>query len=265
MKIPGVPHLATLAAAVLLAGCATTTAHDPRDPFEPFNRTIDSLNHGVDQAAFKPLAQGYEKALPGVARQGVTNFFGNLGDLWSAANTALQGRLGDTAENLMRFPVNTVFGLGGLIDIATDAGIERHKEGFGSTMAHWGVPSGPYVVLPLLGPSTLRDTVALPLDLLGDPLRQVAPPVERNLLVETGAVDLRAQLLPLDAALESALDRYMFMRDGYLQHRNAEVHPGAGTEHDGAGWERDTGGGADVGNDDAAAAAPEPDNGGTSD
>jgi len=261
VTIPAGRQLAALAAAVLLAGCASVPSEDPRDPFQPLNRTMDSFNHGVDEAVIKPAAKGYEKALPGVVRKGVTNFFGNLGDVWSAANTALQGRPGDTAQNLMRFPVNTVFGIGGVLDIATNVGIERHKEGFGSTMAHWGVPSGPYVVLPLLGPSTLRDTVALPLDLLGDPLRQVSPPVERNLLVETGAVDVRAQLLPLDAALDSAIDRYMFMRDGYLQHRNTEVHPGTETGHDGAGGERDTGGGADVANDDAASAAPESDNG----
>src|SRR6185369_5528649 len=153
-------------------------------------------------------------------------FFGNLGDVWSAANTALQGRPADAAQNLMRVAVNTVLGIGGLIDIATDAGIERHKEDLGSTLAHWGVPNGPYIVLPLLGPSTLRDTVALPLDLLADPLRRVSPPVDRNLLAGTRAVDGRARLLPLDPMLDSALDHYTFMRDAYLQHRTTQVDAG---------------------------------------
>jgi phospholipid-binding lipoprotein MlaA len=260
MTIPRVRQLAALAAAVLLAGCAMVPSQDPRDALEPFNRPIDSFDYGVDQAVLKPAAKGYQKALPDVVRKGVTNFFGNLGDVWSAANTALQGRPADTAQNLMRFAVNTVFGIGGVIDIATDAGIERHKEDFGATLAHWGVPSGPYVVLPLLGPSTLRDTVALPLDLLGNPLLRLSPPVDRALLIGTSAVDARARALPLDAALDSALDRYSFMRDAYLQHRRAQVDVGTETEDDVAGGEDDTGG-ADVANDRAATAAPESDNG----
>lgn len=261
MTIPNVRHLAALAAAVLLAGCATVESQDPRDPFQPLNRTMDSFNHGVDEAVLKPAAEGYEKALPGVVRKGVTNFFGNLGDVWSAANTALQGRPFDTAQNLMRFAMNTVFGIGGVFDIATDVGIERHKEDFGSTAAHWGVPSGPYVVLPFFGPSTLRDTVALPLDLLSDPLLRVSPPVDRNVLAGTRPVDVRARLLPLDAALDSALDPYTFMRDAYLQHRSTEVEAGTKTEHDRAGGEFDTDGGAAVANDSTATAAPESDNG----
>ena len=260
---PKVRQLAALAGAILLTGCATATSHDPRDPLEPMNRTIERFNHGVDQAALKPAATGYQKALPGLVRKGVTNFFGNLGDVWSAANTALQGRPGDTAQNVMRFALNTAFGFGGLIDIASDAGIERHKEDFGSTLAHWGVPSGPYVVLPLLGPSTLRDTVALPLDLLADPVLRVSPPMDRTLLVGTHAVDARAQLLPLDAALDSALDRYTFIREGYLQHRNTEVHPGTQSERDGADEERATQDGADVTIDGTASAAPESEKGGS--
>jgi len=256
--LPG-RQLAALAAAVLLAGCASAPSNDPRDPLEPMNRRVEGFNHGVDQAAIKPAAKGYKKALPGVVRTGATNFFGNLGDVWSAANTALQGRPADAAQNLMRFAVNTVLGIGGLIDIATDAGIERHKEDLGSTLAHWGVPSGPYIVLPLLGPSTLRDTVALPLDLLADPLLRLSPPVERNLLAGTRAVDIRANLLPLDAVLDSALDRYTFIRDAYLQHRSVQVDADTETEDDPAGGDNDTGA-ADVANDSAATAVPGSDN-----
>lgn len=221
MKMRRLLQRVAIAAAVLLAGCATAPSSDARDPFEPFNRTIEEFNHGVDQAVLKPAAKGYEKAVPGVVRQGVSNFFANLGDVWSAANTAMQGSLSGTAQNLMRFAVNTVFGLGGVIDIASDAGMERHKTDFGTTLARWGVGSGPYIVLPLLGPSSLRDTVALPVDLLGDPLRPVSPALDRNLLVGTRVVDGRARALLLDPVLDSAFDRYTFMRDAYLQHRSS--------------------------------------------
>jgi len=261
VEIRRLRQLAALAAAVLPAACTTAPSHDPRDPLEPFNRPIDSFDHGVDQAMLKPAAKGYQKALPDVVRKGVANFFGNLGDVWSAANTALQGKPADTAQNLMRFAVNTVFGIGGVIDIATDAGIERHKEDFGSTLAHWGVPSGPYVVLPLLGPSTLRDTLALPLDLLGNPLLRVSPPVDRILLVGTSAVDARARALPLDATLDSAFDRYTFMRDAYLQHRSTQVDADTETKDDPAGGEPGTGDDAAVANDSAATAAPDSVNG----
>jgi len=204
---------------LLLAGCAAVPAADPRDPFEGFNRRVDSVNRGVDQAALKPAAKAYERALPGLVRAGVSNFFANLGVPWSAVNSLAQLKVADAAQNTMRFAVNTLLGLGGVLDIATDAGIEHHKEDFGTTLARWGVPSGPYVVLPLLGPSTLRDAVALPVDLLGDPLRPVSPSADRNLLAGTRAVDGRARLLPLDPVMDSAMDRYSFMRDAYLQHR----------------------------------------------
>lgn len=261
MTTSRVRHLAALAAAVLLAGCASAPPADPRDPFESFNRPIHEFNQGADKAVIKPVAKGYEKSLPGVVRAAVTNFFGNLGDVWSAANTAMQGRPADTAQNLMRFAVNTVLGIGGVIDIATDAGIERHKEDFGGTLARWGVPSGPYVVLPLLGPSTLRDAVALPVDLVGYPLHQVSPVSDRNVLAATRVVDARARALPLDAVLDSAFDRYTFIRDGYLQHRDAQVRAGTETEQDPAGEEHQPGDGADIANDTAATAAPQSDNG----
>lgn len=214
---------ALAACAVLLAGCASTPAADPRDPLEGFNRGVNSANREVDQALFKPVAKAYERTLPRPVRTGVTNFFANLGDPWSAVNSLLQMKPGDAAQNGMRFAVNTFFGLGGILDIATEARIERHKEDFGATLAHWGVPAGPYVVLPLLGPSTLRDAAALPVDWLGNPLREVAPVADRNALAAAQAVDVRDRLLPLDPVLDGAMDRYTFMRDAYLQHRNAQV------------------------------------------
>jgi phospholipid-binding lipoprotein MlaA len=212
------------ASVLLLAGCATGPAADPRDPFEPLNHAVNSVNRDVDQAALKPVAKAYERSVPALVREGVSNFFSNLRDPWSGVNSLAQLKVGDAAQNAMRFAVNTFFGLGGVLDIATDAGIERHREDFGRTLAHWGVPAGPYMVLPILGPSTLRDTVALPADWLGDPLRFVAPVAERNALVAGLAVDTRTRMLPLDPVLDGALDRYTFMRDVYLQHRDAQVH-----------------------------------------
>lgn len=220
------PSLAALAAgAVLFAACAGAQA-DPRDPMEPANRAVDGFNRNLDTAVLHPAAIAYQEAVPQPIRTGVTNFFGNLGDAWSAANSLLQCKPAAAAEDGMRFAMNTVFGGFGVLDLASRAGIERHKEDFGTTLAHWGVPPGPYLVLPLLGPSTLRDTAALPVDWIGSPLPHVAPVVDRAALVAGQAVDTRARLLPLDAALASALDPYSFLRDGYLQHRSTQVDDG---------------------------------------
>ncbi|GAB3759779.1 VacJ family lipoprotein [Ramlibacter monticola] len=215
---------ALLAPLLLLAGCATVPFRDPDDPLESFNREVNSVNRGVDQAALKPAAEAYEHGVPRLVRAGVSNFLGNLGDPWSAVNSLLQLKAGDAAQDTMRFAVNTFFGLGGVLDIATDAGMERHKQDFGNTLAHWGVPAGPYLVLPILGPSTLRDTVALPADWFGDPLRFVAPVMDRNALVAGRTVDVRARMLAADPMLDGALDCYTFMRDAYLQLREAQVH-----------------------------------------
>jgi len=214
-----------VACAALLAGAASAAPDDARDPLEPVNRRVEAVNHRVDGAVLRPVARAYEHALPSLVRRGVSNFFANLGDVWSAANSALQLKPGDAAQNGMRFAVNTGFGLGGLLDIATDAGIERHKEDFGTTLAYWGVPPGPYLVLPLLGPSTLRDTFALPVDWIGNPIGQISSVAGRNAIAAVGAVDVRARLLPLDGLMDQAFDRYTMMRDAYLQHRDAQVQP----------------------------------------
>ncbi|MDF2463405.1 MAG: VacJ family lipoprotein [Ramlibacter sp.] len=217
---------AAVTCAGLVAGCAHAQGNDPRDPMEPFNRSVDAFNRSIDEAALQPVARAYERALPSPVRTGVSNFFANLGDAWSAANSVLQLKPVNAAHNGMRFAMNTLLGLGGTLDIATDAGIERHKEDFGTTLAHWGVPAGPYLVLPLLGPSTLRDMASMPVDFAGHPLAQVTPMATRNAIGAAGIVDLRARLLPLDAVAEQSLDRYMFMRDVYLQHRQAQVNRG---------------------------------------
>ncbi|RCW74126.1 MlaA family lipoprotein [Pseudorhodoferax soli] len=211
----------------LLGGCATGPNADPRDPLEPFNRGVYSFNEGVDRAVLKPVAQAYNDTLPSPVRTGVRNFFNNLADAWTAVNALLQLRGQAAVESLFRFQVNTVFGLGGLIDIASDADIPRHREDFGKTLGRWGVPTGPYLVLPLLGPSTIRDTAALPVDTWGNPVSHLDDHGARYGLYGLRIIDARAQLLRASSVLdEAALDKYSFTRDVYLQWRGASDYDG---------------------------------------
>ncbi|MFM9425079.1 phospholipid-binding lipoprotein MlaA [Variovorax sp. GrIS 2.14] len=226
-------------AAVVLAstfGCATVSgqAPNPIDPLEPFNRSVFRFNEGVDRAVLRPVATVYRDTLPLMVRTGVSNFFGNLGDVWSLANNVMQLKLQNSAETFMRLNVNTIFGLGGLLDIASEAGIERHREDFGQTLGRWGVPTGPYVVLPLLGPSTVRDTAALPVDHYGDVLSVVHDIGARNSLYALRVVDERATFLRAGQMLdEIALDKYSFTRDAFMQHRRSEVSGGGASGGDG--------------------------------
>jgi phospholipid-binding lipoprotein MlaA len=220
-------RLGALALLVIASGCATGPNPNPADPFEPFNRGVSRFNDVVDDAVLRPAATAYREVLPSPVRTGVNNFFGNLSDVWSFVNSVLQLKLQHSAESFMRVNVNTVFGLGGLLDIATEAGIDRHSEDFGQTLGRWGVPSGPYVVLPLFGPSTLRDTAAWPIDRRGDLLRELNDIPVRNSLYFVRVVDGRANLLRAGQLLDdAALDRYSFTRDAFLQRRRNEVHDG---------------------------------------
>ncbi|HQQ69732.1 MAG TPA: VacJ family lipoprotein, partial [Alicycliphilus sp.] len=165
---------ALLLGAALLSGCATGPNANPADPLEPYNRSMSTFNENVDKAVLKPVATAYRDVTPQPLRTGVTNFFANLGDAWSFVNNVLQFKGREAFDSLVRLSVNTVFGLGGVLDVASEAGIDRHKQDFGLTLGHWGVPTGPYLVLPLLGPSTVRDTAALPVDFyVGDLVDQV--------------------------------------------------------------------------------------------
>jgi len=214
---------AILTATALLAGCAGFNTN-PRDPLEPMNRHVMAFNDGVDAMVLKPTATVYRQAVPPLVRTGVSNFFGNLGDGWNFVNSLLQFKFQNAAENFMRLNVNTFFGLGGILDIASELNIERHKEDFGQTLGRWGVPAGPYLVLPLLGPSTLRDTLALPIDRKADPVHQVDSIDVRNSLYVLRAVDVRANLLRIGSVIDdAALDKYSFTRDAYLQKRRAEI------------------------------------------
>lgn len=221
MSIRRIMSLAALALA--LTGCATSGAH-PQDPFEGFNRTMFRFNEAVDEAVLKPVAKGYQSVTPSFVQTVVGNFFGNLGDVWTAANNLLQGNLHEGLSDVMRVATNTVLGLGGVLDIASEAGMTKHKEDFGQTLGAWGVPAGPYVVLPLLGPSTVRDTAALPADFAGDPWVYADPVRVRNTGSVLRIVDERAALLGASNLMEDvALDNYAFMRDAWLQRRESMV------------------------------------------
>jgi phospholipid-binding lipoprotein MlaA len=210
-----------LLGAALLAGCASGPQANPADPFEGYNRAMSRFNDDLDVAVVKPVAIAYKDVVPGVARQGVTNVFANLGDAWSFVNNLLQFQLEGAFNSAVRFSVNTVLGIGGLFDIATEAGVERHKQDFGLTMARWGVPSGPYLVLPLIGPSSVRDTAGFAVDWQGNLLsRKVNDVPVRNSLYVLRTVNTRTNLLGVTSVLDyAALDKYAFTRDAYLQMR----------------------------------------------
>ena len=212
---------ASVSVAALLSGCATTTGPaNPADPLESMNRSIYSFNEGVDEAVFKPVATAYQTVTPRVARQGVTNFFDNLGDAWSFVNNVLQGQGQGAYNSMVRFSVNTVLGIGGLFDIASEAGIERRKQDFGQTLGRWGMPTGPYVVLPFWGPSTVRDSAGLVVDAFGYPANTMDDVRWRNSLFGLRMVNNRANLLKAGDVLDSvALDKYSLVRDVYLRSR----------------------------------------------
>lgn len=217
-------------AAFLLAtvsACSTIPGGHPADPFETVNRGTYAFNDAVDRVVLKPVATAYQQVTPRPVRNGVRNFFSNLDDLWSAANNMLQLKGAAAGDNLARFGINTFLGLGGIFDLASDLGIERHPEDFGQTLGHWGMGPGPYVVLPLLGSSTLRDTAALPVDYKFDPLSDIDNAGFRTTLDVLNLVDLRARLLRAGELIDgAALDTYSFTRDVYLQRRRSLVYDG---------------------------------------
>lgn len=212
---------------VLLTGCATGPNANPADPLEPFNRGVYKFNDAVDGAVLKPVATAYRDITPDLVRQGVRNFFNNLQDGWSIVNNALQLKGQGTSDSFGRFLLNSTFGLGGVFDLASDLKIERNTKDFGHTLGYWGVAPGPYLVLPLMGPSTLRDTVALPVDTQGSLTSHMAHVPTRNTVMAIELVDRRESLLKATEMLEQlALDPYVFTRDAYLQRRRSAVFDG---------------------------------------
>ncbi len=219
------------------SSAAESVASDaPSDTFEGYNRAMFAFNEAFDDYIFRPIAKGYTKVVPEPVRDGVTNFFGNIRDIWYAANHFMQGNAERGVKDLARVTANTIFGVGGLIDVGTRLGIEKEKADFGQTLGIWGVGSGPYVVLPILGDSTVRDTIALPAEWYGDPWSYVRKIRVRNIGIVLRAVNYRANLLDAsDFADEVALDKYEFRRDAYLQRRRAMIE-GKST----AAWENQT-------------------------
>ncbi|WP_413674857.1 VacJ family lipoprotein [Massilia cellulosiltytica] len=218
-----------LTPAVLLSGCATGTQRDPVDPLEPLNRATFRFNDTLDRHIAQPVARTYNRTVPRFVRTGVDNFFSNLGDVPVMLNDFAQLRLMDGMNDLMRVAVNSTFGLLGVLDIATPAGIAKHNQDFGLTLGHYGVPAGPYLVLPLFGPSTFRDAAGFGVDQYASPITY-AKPASRNTLWGVDFVSTRARYLNATNLLEqAALDRYLFVRDAYLGRRHTQLDEGKET------------------------------------
>jgi phospholipid-binding lipoprotein MlaA len=214
-----------------LSGCASMPegAIARGDPWERMNRQVFAFNEAVDEAAIKPAAQLYQNVVPGFARNGVSNFFGNIGDAWTAANLLFQAKPRQALDMGFRTLVNSVFGLAGLLDVADEMGLERFtREDFGQTLGYWGLKSGPYLVLPLLGPSTLRDTTALVLDFHDSGAGLLwTEPRDSNGATLLQMLNTRSRLLSAGRVLdEIALDKYLLLRDAYLARRRSQIYDG---------------------------------------
>ena len=212
---------------LIVAGCAATEDRDPRDPWEPMNRAVYKFNDVVDEAVAKPVATAYRKALHVEIRARIGNFFSNLADPFIGVNNFLQGKLEEGFHDWVRFAFNSTIGLLGIHDVASDMGYEKHNEDFGQTFGRWGAGSGPYLMLPFFGPSNLRDGVGFALDSYVDPMQVIDPSDLRTALYVTRLTDTRAGLLDAGNLMqEAALDRYIFLRDAYLQRRRSLIYDG---------------------------------------
>ena len=209
-----------------MSGCASTTA-PKADPLEGLNRATYAFNDALDRAVLEPVAKGYQTVTPGFVRAGVMNLFTNIGDVATSLNNLLQGKAGDAASDAGRFLINSTLGVLGLFDVATPMGLEKHNEDFGQTLGRWGVNSGPFLVIPLMGPSTLRDAVARPVDSYAGYSRYMHHIPTRNATFGLEIIELRANLLGASSTLDAAaLDKYQFVRDAYLQRRLRSVYDG---------------------------------------
>jgi phospholipid-binding lipoprotein MlaA len=215
---------------LVLTACASIppgSTADSRDPFERYNRAMFSFNKTVDDKVLKPVATGYARVIPELIRTAIGNFFGNIGDVWTAVNNYLQGKPREGTSDVARVVLNSTFGIVGLIDVATPVGLAQHDEDFGQTLGVWGVKSGPYLVLPIFGASTVRDGLAKPLDMYADPVNQIDPVRAENSARALRLIDDRAALLESTHMMEdAALDPYLFVRDAYLQRRESRVRDG---------------------------------------
>jgi phospholipid-binding lipoprotein MlaA len=234
-QLPFMKRLLPLVALVA-AGCASNSpadADNPEtavraeyDPMESLNRSMYAINDAFDRATLKPIARGYKAVVPEFARRGVTNFSRNLFTPRSAVNNFLQGKPGPGFSELGRFIVNSTLGIGGLIDVASAQGMPEYDEDFGQTLAVWGLPEGPYVFIPILGPNTLLDAVSTPVDILSDPLIHYDNSSVRDKVYGLRVIDLRMRLLTAEALLEDSKDPYLTVRESYLQNRRFQVYDG---------------------------------------
>ena len=230
--------LAMLALVMGLVGCQTVKGVGNRieravdkvmgskgqrlDPWESWNRKVFAFNEKLDENVLKPVATAYSELVPAPIRTGIDNFFGNIGDAWSAVNLMMQGRFKPGVEQGMRFAVNSTLGLAGVLDIATEAGLEKNSQDFGKTLGHWGMGTGAYIVWPLFGPSSVRDSLALPLDWQASPAVLFDDGSKKVLITSLNIVNTRANFLRAGEMLEGiALDKYTFYRDAYLQRRGS--------------------------------------------
>ncbi len=217
-----------LLALMFLGGCASTSGyHNPKDPFEPLNRGIYKFNDTMDKAVLKPVAKGYNAVVPPPGRTLVNNFFSNLNDVVVTLNDLLQFKFVQAVSDGGRVLINTTFGALGLADLASATGYPKHHEDVGQTLGYWGIGSGPYLVIPFFGPSSVRDSAGLYVDSISGPIDRIRPVSQRNQTVIANGVRVRSNLLESENLLGIAeLDPYSFMRDAYLSHRQSEVYDG---------------------------------------
>jgi phospholipid-binding lipoprotein MlaA len=220
------PCAVALLACLVLAGCASAGQRVKSDPLEPMNRGIFKFNDTLDRAALKPAAKAYVKVTPGWFRTGIGNFFTNLAGPTTIVNQVLQGKLVAAGQDTLRLLINTTLGWGGVLDVASGARLPQHEEDSGQTLGRWGVPPGPYLVLPLVGPATLRDAPARIADEFTRPLHWYNRDNVRWGSLGLSLLDTRARLLPLDKTLDDAYDRYAFIRNAFLQRRQYLVYDG---------------------------------------
>jgi phospholipid-binding lipoprotein MlaA len=225
----GVKRLVLIGLLAALAGCASTgEERDPRDPFEGFNRGVYRFNDTFDEYLAQPVARTYRKAVHQEIRTRVGNFFANIQDLFIGVNNFLQGKVQEGVNDWARVAFNSTFGLLGIHDVASEWGLEKHNEDFGQTFGRWGVPPGPYLVLPFLSSSTVRDGLGTAVDYSVSPLGEVRPINLRNSMYGLYLVNTRAELLDASRLLEeAALDRYVFQRDAFLQRRRSLIYDGS--------------------------------------
>jgi len=219
---------AAVGVALLAAGCATGPERKPDDPFEPTNRVIFKFNDKLDRTIAQPVARGYQKVTPQPLREAISSFFSNIGDVSSMANSLLQLKITEATGTLMRIVINTTFGVGGMFDVATIAGLPKHSEDFGLTLGRYGVPAGPYLVLPVFGPSSVRDGIGMGVDVKFNLLNYIEPAV-RNPMYVTQFVSARSDMLgATDLLQQAALDPYSFVRDAFRQQRESRIRGTSG-------------------------------------